>query len=183
MVRPWASFHKHEQSQRMVYMFRALYKCLEGEVQTRLSSRGMWTWHKWEPPGRPTLSLWYQHKGQAKGSFINLNRFMENQHDYLSSQQKGDVWRICSRWLRHFCRPLESQLYEEHLESTESWSKVGWCGIVKDFFKKYKKDPGKETPWILQNSHASLGRVASNASARKVSLSKGKVLKALWLAQ
>lgn len=51
---------------------------------------------------------------------------------------------ICCRWQGHFCRPLESQLHWEHPESTESWSKVGWCGIVKDFFKKYKKDLGKE---------------------------------------
>lgn len=87
---------------------------------------------------------------------------------------KRETWRICSRWQRHFCRPLESQLHQEHLESTESWSKAGWCGIVKDFFKKYKKDPRKVIQIILQNPYAPLRSVASNASARKVSLSKAK---------
>lgn len=45
---------------------------------------------------------------------------------------------MCSRWQWHFSRLLESQLYWEHLETTECWSKVGWRATVKPFSRNTK---------------------------------------------
>lgn len=145
MARAWASFYKHEQSQRMACMFlQDPVQMFRMSSKDRLSSRGMW-----EPPGRPILSLCYQCKGQPKSSFINLRQTYGKLTWLFVFPAKGrhvKDKRTCSRWQGHFCRPVESQLHWEHPESTESWSKVSWCGIVKDFFKKYRMDPGKETP-------------------------------------
>ena len=133
MVRPQASFHKHERSRKDgICLSKTLREQLGCKVQTS-SSAGVRRpgtlpgWHHWKSPGRPALLLQYQHKGQAKGSFTNLGQTRGKPTIVFVFPLKGTHMEnkgICSRWQGRFSRPLESHLQWEHPESTESQTKV-----------------------------------------------------------